>query len=95
MIALYARVLSMLRAESGLAALLVFANIFVAVAQFAEPLLFGRMIDLLTKGAGQSTELDLTTARPMMFWLALVLSVKLLAVGLLTNMNAPALDAFN
>ena len=67
MIALYGRVLALLRAERGLAALLVFANIFVAIAQFAEPLLFGRMIDLLTKGAEQTEPLDLSSARPMMF----------------------------
>ena len=90
MIALYARVLSMLRAESGLAALLVFANIFVAVAQFAEPLLFGRMIDLLTKGAGQSTELDLTTARPMMFWLAAALVA--IVGGVLVSLHADRLS---
>jgi ATP-binding cassette subfamily B protein len=58
MLALYTRVLGLLRAEAGLAALLVFANAFVAIAQFAEPLLFGRMIDLMTKGAVQERDTE-------------------------------------
>ena len=33
MLALYTRVMGLLRAEAGLAALLVFANVFVAIAQ--------------------------------------------------------------
>jgi ATP-binding cassette subfamily B protein len=69
MLALYTRVLGLLRAEAGLAALLVFANAFVAIAQFAEPLLFGRMIDLMTKGAVQENQDFLTTAQPMVYWL--------------------------
>ncbi len=44
----YFRTLGLLRQDSGVAALLVAANIALAVAQFAEPMLFGRIVDKLT-----------------------------------------------
>ena len=54
-IRIYLRVLGLLAPEARLAWLLAFANIALAVAQFADPLLFGRLIDALvgsqTKGA--------------------------------------------
>ena len=90
MIALYTRVLGMLRAEAGLAALLVFANIFLAVAQFAEPLLFGRMIDLMTKGAASAGDDFLTTAQPMVYWLCAAL-VSILG-GVLVSLHADRLS---
>ena len=49
---LYARVLGQLRAEAGLALALVAANIAVAFAQFAEPLLLGRVVDRLAAAQG-------------------------------------------
>ncbi len=49
MLKLYGRVLSMLGSERRLAVVLALANIVVAMAQFAEPILFGRMVDVLTK----------------------------------------------
>ena len=49
MLKLYGRVLSRLGSEGRLAVVLAFANIVVALAQFAEPILFGRMVDVLTK----------------------------------------------
>jgi glucan exporter ATP-binding protein len=45
---LYIRTLALLGSEKKLAILLVFANIFLAAASFAEPVLFGWIIDLLT-----------------------------------------------
>ena len=90
MIALYTRVLCMLRAEAGLAALLVLANIFVAVAQFAEPLLFGRMIDLMTKGAEPAGDDFLATAQPMAYWLCAAL-VSILG-GVLVSLHADRLS---
>ena len=47
-IKLYARVLGRLGPEKGLAARLVLANVALAVSLFAEPMLFGRIIDKLT-----------------------------------------------
>jgi len=49
---LYARVLAQLRAEGALALALVGANIAVAFAQFAEPLLLGRVVDKLATAQG-------------------------------------------
>jgi ATP-binding cassette, subfamily B, beta-glucan exporter len=45
--ALYLRVLRLLGPEKGLAGALVIANLALAAAQFAEPVLFGRIIDHL------------------------------------------------
>ena len=50
-LALYARVLGQLRPEGGLALALVAANVAVAFAQFAEPLLLGRVVDRLAARA--------------------------------------------
>ena len=44
---LYARVLAQLSAAKGLAATLILANLALAAAQFAEPVLFGRIVDEL------------------------------------------------
>ena len=44
---LYGRVLGLLAAQKWLAAALVLANVALAVSQFAEPLLFGKVIDQL------------------------------------------------
>ncbi len=55
---LYARVLGQLRPEGGLALALVLANVAVAFAQFAEPLLLGRVVDRLAaaQGAGRAPQ---------------------------------------
>src|SRR5436305_12347714 len=49
LIRIYGRVLALLRPEQGVAWLLACANIALATAQFAEPVLFGRVIDTLAK----------------------------------------------
>jgi len=49
MIKLYIRVLDLLGKEKRLAWFLAVANLLLAGAQFAEPVLFGRIIDVLTK----------------------------------------------
>ena len=51
MIRLYIRVLELLGKEARLGWLLAFANLMLAVAQFAEPVLFGRIIDVLSGNA--------------------------------------------
>ncbi|MBK9081523.1 MAG: glucan ABC transporter ATP-binding protein/ permease [Rhizobiales bacterium] len=54
---LYLRVLSYLGSQKRVAVALVAANLSLAIAQFAEPILFGRIIDRLTaaQGAGRAT----------------------------------------
>ncbi|HEX2553179.1 MAG TPA: glucan ABC transporter ATP-binding protein/ permease [Microvirga sp.] len=50
MIRLYTRVLSQLGSDLRVGAVLAAANIALAIAAFAEPILFGRIIDVLTRG---------------------------------------------
>ena len=45
---LYTRVLDMLGKEARLAWILAAANLLVAMSQFAEPVLFGRIVDALS-----------------------------------------------
>ncbi len=51
---IYARVLALLGPEIRLGVVLAIANIALAGAQFAEPVLFGRIIDTLTSAKGES-----------------------------------------
>jgi ATP-binding cassette subfamily B protein len=61
---LYTRVFLLLGPEARLGALLAFANVLLAVAQFAEPVLFGRIVDALvqSQAAGRLPQMsDLAT----------------------------------
>jgi len=57
---IYIRVLGLLRPQWRLVTVLVAANLALAAAQFAEPILFGRIIDLMTQSqvSGQSLTWD-------------------------------------
>ena len=52
LVSLYIRVLGQLGSDLRLGALLALANVGLAIAAFAEPILFGRIIDVLTQGQG-------------------------------------------
>jgi ATP-binding cassette subfamily B protein len=52
----YGRVIGLLRAERQLAIALALANVVVAGLQFYEPVLFGRVVDLLSTARERSTE---------------------------------------
>ncbi len=65
-LAIYRRVLAQLRPEATLAVALALANVAVAAAQFAEPLLFGRIIDRLTGAQTQQTTLTMFDLAPML-----------------------------
>ncbi|MCW5689805.1 MAG: glucan ABC transporter ATP-binding protein/ permease [Pseudolabrys sp.] len=52
---LYRRVLALLGDEARLAWAIAFGNLALAVAQFAEPVLLGRIIDALSKGQASGT----------------------------------------
>ncbi|MCW5746582.1 MAG: glucan ABC transporter ATP-binding protein/ permease [Alphaproteobacteria bacterium] len=52
-IAIYARVLGQLKPERWLAIVLALANVAVAGLQFLEPVLFGRVVDVLSGAAGR------------------------------------------
>src|ERR671916_1123465 len=50
LIRLYIRVLGQLGSDLRVGALLALANVALAISAFAEPILFGRIIDVLTRG---------------------------------------------
>ena len=56
----YVRVLKQLGAERRLAGVLVAANLALAIAQFAEPVLFGRIVDVLSNAQAGATTLHWT-----------------------------------
>lgn len=55
-LSVYGRVLGLLRPERGVACLLAVANVALAGLMFLEPLLFGRLIDLLSQAPTLSAE---------------------------------------
>lgn len=62
---LYGRAIALLRSEARLAIVLVLANIGLVGAQFAEPVLFGRIIDKLTSGAVHQIKPSLESLSPL------------------------------
>ena len=62
----YGRVIGLLRAEKGLAIVLALANIAVAGLQFYEPVLFGKVVDLLATAKDKSTEVLWRDARAIL-----------------------------
>jgi ATP-binding cassette subfamily B protein len=64
---IYFRVLAMLGAEKRLAIMLVLANLALAVAAFAEPILFGRIIDTLTRSAGDPSSVKWSELMPLIY----------------------------
>jgi ATP-binding cassette, subfamily B, beta-glucan exporter len=75
LVRIYLRVLGALHREARLAWILAIANLALAAAQFAEPVLFGRVIDTLTGASGNDAEV----------WPRLILLLSLwIAFGLFT-----------
>jgi ATP-binding cassette, subfamily B, beta-glucan exporter len=62
----YKRVLAQLAPEAGLAIVLALANVAVAASQFAEPLLFGRIIDRMTNAQATQVALTMLDLAPML-----------------------------
>ena len=65
-IRLYSRVLGLLGPEARLGVVLAIANILLAVAAFAEPILFGRIIDSLISSQSKNEMPSLTTLGPLL-----------------------------
>lgn len=63
---LYARVLGQLGAEKRLAIILVLANLALAASQFAEPILFGRIIDALSNAQAAKTAITFNDLGPLL-----------------------------
>ena len=68
----YRRVIGLLRAERGLAIMLALANVAVAALQFYEPVLFGKVIDLLTTARDKPVEVLWQDAREILGLWALI-----------------------
>src|SRR3954471_7253433 len=67
----YGRVLGLLRDERWLAVTLALANVAVAALQFYEPVLFGRVVDLLSNAKNKTTEALWHDARQLLvLWAA-------------------------
>jgi ATP-binding cassette subfamily B protein len=62
----YGRVIGLLRDERGLAIMLAFANVAVAALQFYEPVLFGKVVDLLSNAKNESNEELWANARTLL-----------------------------
>ena len=68
---LYGRVLSLLGSEARLGWILAAANVALAAAQFAEPVLFGRIIDSLVRSQAASAVPSFTELTPLLAaWMA-------------------------
>ncbi|MDE2577773.1 MAG: glucan ABC transporter ATP-binding protein/ permease [Hyphomicrobiales bacterium] len=63
---LYGRVLAQLAPVKGVAIALVFANLLVAAAQFAEPMLFGHIVDKLTGAEARRETLQMVDLAPQL-----------------------------
>src|SRR5918993_5852372 len=67
LVRLYIRVLGQLGSDLKLGALLAFANVGLAIAAFAEPILFGRIIDVLTHRQGDAEPVTFSRLTPLIF----------------------------
>jgi glucan exporter ATP-binding protein len=70
LIRLYIRVLSLLGSSARLAWVLAIANLALAATQFAEPVLFGRVVDALSPVEGRSAESWSHLLTLLMLWAA-------------------------
>jgi ATP-binding cassette subfamily B protein len=92
LIRLYLRVLGQLGSDIRIGAILAVANIGLAIAAFAEPILFGRIIDRLT-GGGAATGVPLTFSSlvPLLAaWIGFGLFT--IGAGVLVALNADKLS---
>ena len=90
LIRLYTRVLRQLGSDLKVGAVLALANIGLAVAAFAEPILFGRIIDRLTQSA-KGAEVTFTSLLPLIAaWVAFGLFT--IGAGVLVALHADRLS---
>ncbi len=91
MFKLYLRVLGNLGSERRLAISLALANILLAIATFAEPVLFGKIVDTLTQAQGQQNRLDTGQLTPLVAaWVGFGLFT--IAAGVLVALHADRLS---
>jgi glucan exporter ATP-binding protein len=88
---LYTRVLSMLGPQARLGALLAVANVLLAIAAFAEPVQFGRIIDSLITSQSKGQMPSLETLGPLLgAWVAFGLFT--IGAGVLIALHADRLS---
>ncbi|MEA2877718.1 MAG: ATP-binding cassette, subfamily beta-glucan exporter [Hyphomicrobiales bacterium] len=88
---LYTRVLTLLGPEARLGWVLAGANVALAAAQFAEPVLFGRIIDALVKGQTAGATPTFEALTPLLAaWVAFGLFI--IACGVLVALHADRLS---
>jgi len=63
---LYLRVIAFLKPEAGLAVILAISNLLLVAAQFAEPVLFGRIIDKVTRAEAAGGRTSFAEVTPML-----------------------------
>ncbi len=85
---IYGRVLALLRPERGLAIGLALANVVVAGLAYAEPLLFGRIVDVLSRG-GPPEVIWTDSVRLLLIWAGVGLTG--LAANMLVSLHADRL----
>ncbi|MBV9079160.1 MAG: glucan ABC transporter ATP-binding protein/ permease [Methylobacteriaceae bacterium] len=91
LIRLYARVVGQLGPDLKLGGLLALANIGLAIASFAEPILFGRIIDRLTMGGQGRADVTFTDLLPLIIaWIAFGLFT--IGAGVLVGLTADRLS---
>ncbi|TDR93564.1 glucan ABC transporter ATP-binding protein/ permease [Enterovirga rhinocerotis] len=91
LIRLYGRVLKQLGSDLRIGAVLALANIALAVAAFAEPILFGRIIDLLTQSASAPAPIKFGAILPFILaWVAFGLFT--IGAGVLVALHADRLS---
>ena len=91
LIRLYARVLMQLGSDLRIGAVLALANVGLAVAAFAEPILFGRIIDLLTQSASAPAPVSFASVLPyIVAWIAFGFFT--IGAGVLVGLNADRLS---
>ena len=90
-IKVYLRVLRLLGSEKRIAIMLVIANLALACAQFAEPILFGRIIDLLVNAQAASKTLKWEDLIPLVgSWVGFGLFT--IAAAVIVALNADRLS---
>jgi ATP-binding cassette subfamily B protein len=91
MLSIYLRVLTQLGPEKRLGILLALANLMLAVAAFAEPVLFGRIIDVLTRSAGTGAKPEWGDLAPLMLaWMGF--GIFTIMAGVYVALHADALS---
>jgi ATP-binding cassette, subfamily B, beta-glucan exporter len=89
-LSLYARVLTQLSAAKGVAITLIFANLSLAAAQFAEPVLFGRIVDRLAGAQSAGAAPQWREVLPLLAaWVAFALFT--IGAGVLVALHADRL----